>query len=260
MTVTEIILLNIAGFLAGFINTLAGGGSMITLAMLIMVGLPAPVANGTNRVAIFLQTLAATGSFRQQKVLDTRKALALGIPSVLGSIIGAKIAVDINERVFERAIGVILILMLFIILAKPKRWLKGHTEITASKVTVWQVILFFLIGIYGGFIHVGVGYFLLAGIVLGAGYDLVRANAIKVMVVLLYVPFTLLVFMLSDQVNYLYGFIMAIGNVLGAVLASRMAVKRGSVFVQWVMVVVILLTSADLFGLLDIKYLVSLIL
>ncbi|MBE0640761.1 MAG: sulfite exporter TauE/SafE family protein, partial [Bacteroidales bacterium] len=192
MATMEVVVLIVAGLMVGFINTLAGGGSVISLSVLIMLGLPAGVANGTNRIAILLQTLAATSSFRQQKVLDSRKALVLGIPSAVGSFIGAKIAVDINEQVFEHAIAVILLFMLFIILAKPNRWLKSRQDLIERKVTVWQVILFFLMGIYGGFIHIGVGYFLLAGIVLGAGYDLVRANAIKVMIVLLYVPFALL--------------------------------------------------------------------
>jgi uncharacterized membrane protein YfcA len=104
---------------------------------------------------------------------------------------------------------------------------------------------------------VGVGYFLLAGIVMGAGYDLVRANAIKVMVVLLYVPFALLVFILNDQVWYSYGLVMAIGNVSGALIASRLAVSKGVVFVQWVMVIVILLPSAHLFGIFDIPGFIS---
>lgn len=257
MSAAEVILLIFAGVMVGFINTLAGGGSIISLSVLIMLGLPAPVANGTNRIAIFLQTLAATSSFRQQKVLDSRKAFYLGIPSILGSLIGAQIAVDIDEKTFERAIAVILLLMMIVILAKPKRWLKGKEDLTGKKVNIWQVIVFFFIGIYGGFLHVGVGYFLLAGIVLGAGYDLVRANAIKVMIVLLYAPFTLLVFILNGQVEYWYGLVMAIGNISGALIASRLAVKRGTVFVQWVMVIVILLTSAHLLGVVDLKSFIS---
>lgn len=257
MSLVEAILLIIAGLMVGFINTLAGGGSIISLSLLIMLGLPAPIANGTNRIAIFLQTLAATSSFRQQKVLDAKKALYLGIPSIFGSILGAKIAVDIDEKVFERAIAIILLMMMIIILAKPKRWLKGREELVHRKVNIWQIILFFFIGVYGGFIHVGVGYFLLAGIVLGAGYDLVKANAIKVMVVLLYAPFTLLVFILNDQVAYGYGLVMAIGNVSGAIIASRLAVTKGTLFVQWVMVAVILLTSAHLLGIFDLKSLIA---
>ena len=99
----------------------------------------------------------------------------------------------------------------------------------------------------------GVGYALLAGIVLGAGYDLVKANAIKVFIVLIWAPVILIVFVINDQVNYLYGLILSIGSVIGALIASRLAVKQGAVFVRWVIIVVILLTAAHVFGFIDIS-------
>ncbi len=257
MSWLEIAVLIFSGVLVGFINTLAGGGSIISLSILIFFGLPAPVANGTNRIAITLQTLIATGSFKQQKVLDHKKGLILAIPAVLGSILGAKIAADINEVVFERAIAIIIIVMMFFILYKPQRWLIGKEELMKKKVNIWQIILFFFIGVYGGFIHIGVGYLLLGGIVLGAGYDIVKANAIKVMIVLLYAPFTLIVFILNDQVNYKFGFTLAIGNIIGAFVASRMAVSWGVNFVRIVIVIVVLFTSIHLLGLVDVKAMIS---
>lgn len=257
MSILEIIALIVAGGLVGFINTLAGGGSIISLSVLMMLGLPATVANGTNRIAIAVQNLTAVSSFKQQKVLDVKKGLWLAIPAVAGSVIGAWIAADINELVFERAVAVVMLMMLVFILYKPQRWIKEHEELTSKKITFWQVLLFFLIGIYGGFIQLGVGYFLLAGIVLGAGYELVKANAIKVLIVLLYTPFALMVFILNDQVNWAYGLVMTIGNVAGAFVASRMAVKKGAAFVRWVIIAVILLTSAHLFGIIDIKAIIQ---
>ena len=253
MTWVEIIVLIISGLFVGFINTLAGGGSIISLSILMFLGLPANVANGTNRIAILIQNIAAVGSFRQQKVLDHKKGFWLAIPATIGSIIGAWIAVDLNEAVIEKAIAVVMLIMMFVILYKPQRWLKGKEELQQKKVTVGQVILFFAIGIYGGFLHMGVGYALLAGIVLGAGYDLVKANAIKVFIILIWSPVILVVFMINGQVNYLYGLILSIGNVAGALIASRLAVKQGAVFVRWVIIAVILLTAAHVFGLVDIQ-------
>jgi hypothetical protein len=153
MNVVEITILITAGVLVGFINTLAGGGSIISLSVLMMLGLPASVANGTNRIAIAIQTLAATTSFRQQKVLELRKSLLLSIPAVLGSLIGAWIAVDIREDVFEKAIGAIMLFMLLFILYKPQKYIYGRKEIMEKPLT-WKIyVIFFLIGIYGGFIH-----------------------------------------------------------------------------------------------------------
>ena len=141
-----------------------------------------------------MQTLIATGSFRQQKVLDTKRGIILGIPALAGSVVGALIAIDINEDIFEKAVGVIMLIMLIFILYNPKKWLSGKDELLKKKTNIWQIIIFFLIGIYGGFIHMGVGYFLLIALVFGIGYDLVKANAVKVFVVLIYTPVALLVF------------------------------------------------------------------
>lgn len=257
MEIYEIIALIIGGILVGFINTLAGGGSIISLSILMYVmGLPANIANGTNRIAIALQTLTASSNFKRQNMLDWRKGLKLGIPCILGSIIGAWIAVDINEQVFEKAMAIIMILMLGFIFYKPQLWLKGRTELMKNKLSPFMMLLFFLIGIYGGFIHVGIGYILLIGIVLGAGYDLVKANAIKVFIVMLYIPFSLVVFIYNDQVNYGYGLVLASGNVIGAFIASKLAIEKGANFVRWVIFFVVLLTASNIFGLIDIKNLI----
>ena len=253
----EIMILIIAGLMVGFINTLAGGGSIISLSVLMVLGLPAPLANGTNRVAIAIQTFTATSSFKQQKVLPLRKSIYLSVPAVLGSLLGSWIAVDINEEIFEKAIGVIMLIMLIFILYKPQKYIYGRAEIMEKPLN-WKIyLIFFFIGIYGGFIHMGVGYFLLMGIVLGAGFDLVKANAIKVFIVMLYTPFTLAVFLWNGLIDWKYGLIMAIGSVAGALIASRLAVSKGVVFVKWVIVIIILITSGDMFGLYDFKSIIS---
>lgn len=246
-----------SGLIVGFINTLAGGATIISLSLFMMLGLPANVANGTNRIAVALQNLTSTLTFKKHHQLDSRKGLILSIPTVIGSIIGARIAVEMNEKIIERCFGVVMIVMLFIIIYKPQKWLKGNEELLKKKTSVWQIILFFFIGIYGGFVHVGVGYFILAGVVLGAGYDLIKANALKVLIVLAYVPFTLVVFMWNGQVNYTYGLIHAIGNVIGALIASRFAIEKGVNFVRWAMIVIIAVFSIQMFGLIDLQVLIG---
>ncbi len=253
MNTTDVISLIAAGIVVGFINTLAGGGSIISLSLLMFLGLPAPVANGTNRIAIFIQNIAATASFKQKHVLPWKKALWLSIPAIAGSLVGAVIAVDINQHTFEIAIGIIMIVMLFVVLFKPAKYIYGKKSISEKPIK-WPVyIIFFFIGIYGGFIHMGVGYFWLTGIVLGAGFDLVKANAIKVVIILAYAPFTILVFLFNNQIHWSFGLILGAGSIIGALLASHMAVKKGVVFVKWVIIIVVLLTSIQMFGLFDIK-------
>jgi uncharacterized membrane protein YfcA len=240
-----------AGFIAGFINTLAGSGSLVTLPLLIFLGLPANVANGTNRVAILLQNVVGTTSFHRQKMLDLRGGLNLAVPAIVGSVIGAQIAVNLNEEIMRLTIGALMVVMMVVILIRPKRWLEGQPG-TASKRFGWkQWLIFFFIGVYGGFIQAGVGIFLLTALVLSAGYDLVRANAVKVLIVLCFTAFALAVFVMNDQVAWAIGLILAVGNMLGAWVAARMAVKRGAVFVRWVLIAVVAVSAAKLLGVFD---------
>jgi uncharacterized membrane protein YfcA len=240
-----------AGFVAGFINTLAGSGSLITLPLLIFAGLPANIANGTNRVAILLQNLVGVNSFRQSGMLDLGGALKLGLPAILGSVVGAQIAVSLNESLMRRAIGVVMVVMLFVILLRPRRWLKGELHSLDGWPTLPQLVLFFGIGMYGGFIQAGVGIFLLAGLVLAIGYDLVRANAVKVGIVLIFTISALIVFLRNGQVSWAVGLILAIGNMLGAWVAARVAVERGAVWVRRLLIVVVIVSAANLLGLFD---------
>ncbi len=248
MDAITIIILLVAGVTVGFINTLAGGGSSISLAVFILLGLPANVANGTNRIAILIQNIGAVGNFRRHKVLEWRKAVLLSLPAIIGAIIGSWIAADLNEETIRKIIGIILIILLIVMAFNPKRWIQGREDLQKKKISIWQYVLFFFIGIYGGFIHIGVGYALLAGIVLGAGYDLVKANAIKVLIILLWTPLSLAVFWGHHQIVWSYGIIMGIGNFLGAVIASQLAVKKGATFVRYVVMVIIAVMSIYLLG------------
>ena len=236
------------GFIAGFINTLAGSGSLLTLPLLMFLGLSPNMANGTNRIAILLQNVVGVGSFKQQKVLSFRQGLWFAVPAVVGSIIGAQIANFLNEDIMRKVIGSLLLVMFFFVLYKPEVWIKGRVGDVTPKASFIQIVIFFFIGMYGGFIQAGVGFFLLAGLVLGAGIDLVKANALKVFIVLLYTPFALAVFIINDMVDYKLGLILAVGNMLGAFVASRIAVSWGAKFVRYVLLITIFVAALQLLG------------
>ncbi len=235
-----------AGFLCGFINTLAGSGSLISLPLLMFMGIPANVANGTNRIAILLQNIVGVSSFKQQKVFQLKEGIWLAIPAVIGSLLGAMLATNLDETTMTRVIGGLLVFMFFIILFKPDAWIKGQSGLISSKPSWWQILIFFGIGVYGGFIQAGVGFFLLAGLVLGAGFDLIKANAIKLLIVLLYTPFALAVFIFNDQVNWTAGLILGIGNMLGAFVASRFAVSWGAKAVRIILLIIVFGASVKL--------------
>ena len=243
----QILMLIGAGIIAGFINTLAGSGSLLTLPLFMAFGLPAPVANGTNRIGILLQSLVGVFSFKKQDLLDFPSALKIVVPSVIGALIGALIAVDVNEEAMQMAIAILLILMFLLILLKPSRWIKSHEG--NPPVTLWvQMIIFFFVGMYGGFIQAGVGFFLLAALVLASGFDLIKANALKVLMVLIYTPFSLTIFIINHQVDYKMGFIVAAGSMLGAWAGARMSVKWGPKVVRIILLAVLLVASLKLLG------------
>lgn len=238
----------VAGFAAGLINTLAGSGSLITLPVLILLGLPATVANGTNRVGVILQNVVAGTSFKRSNVLDLRGALLLSIPAVIGSLLGAQIAVNLDEALMQRVIGAVMVLMLFVILLRPERWLQGTLQTLPGGFTWQQGIALFAIGVYGGFIQAGVGIFLLATLVLSIGYDLVRANAVKIIIVLAFTVSSIVIFAGNNQVAWGPGLLLGAGNMFGAWVAARMAVRRGAGWVRWVLIGTVTLSAAYLLG------------
>ncbi|HXE72859.1 MAG TPA: sulfite exporter TauE/SafE family protein [Candidatus Nitrosotenuis sp.] len=239
-----------AGFLCGFINTLAGSGSLVTLPLLIFMGLPANLANGTNRVGIVLQNLTATWAFSQRQLLDASALWTLAVPSVLGAVAGARVAVDLDEASMRLAIGALMLAMLAVLLVRPEHWLEGHPQ--GKLLPPWvRAPIFFLIGMYGGFIQAGVGIFLTAGLVLAAGYDLVRANALKVALNMIFTFPALLVFWYHGQVAWLPGLALAVGNVLGAWAAVGMATRRGAPFLRRALIAVVVFSAADFLGLFD---------
>jgi uncharacterized protein len=260
MSVSVIIVLVVAGILVGFINTLSGGGSVISLSLLLILGLPASIANGTNRISIFFQTFSSVTSFTKQKMFDSLRPLWLGIPATLGSVLGALTAVDVNERVIETAMAVAMVIMVFFLFYKPDKWLQSNPAMLAKPIHWWQLVIFFFVGFYGGFIQVGVGYFLLMALVLGVGYDLVRANAVKNLIVFLYAIFALLVFVINGQVNYLYGLILSAGSVIGALIASYLAVKKGAGFIRAVIVASVILTILQVTGMVNFSEIIKKIL
>ena len=242
-------ILIVAGFLVGFINTIAGSGTVITYSLFMGMGMPANITNGTIRLGVILQTLAATFNFKRQGILDSKRGLQLSIPVAIGSIAGAQSAASLDTLIFEKLLAIIMLTMIFFLFRSPEKWIHGELAKQQQKIEWKQWLLFLAIGFYGGFTHIGVGIFLLAGLVLVAGYDLVKGNAIKILAVLIYSPLALFVFIINNQVDYRIGLISAIGNIIGGILASNVAVSWGAGFIRWFLTAIILLFASSKLGL-----------
>lgn len=240
------VVLPIAGFACGLINTLAGSGSLITLPLLIFIGLPANVANGTNRIAILFQNMVAVRGFAKGKVLDTKRGKWLLLPAILGAVLGASLAVEADERMIRMTIAALLWVMLAVILVRPKRFLEAEPRIREGRPSLWEYLALFGVGFYGGFIQAGTGIFLLLTLVLASGYDLIRANALKVLIVLAFTPFALAIFVINGQVHWWIGLLLACGNMLGAKVGTFAALRKGAPLVRYVLLLAIVLAGSKM--------------
>ena len=240
------LLLIVVGFAVGFINTVAGGGSLLSLPVLIFLGLPPAVANGTNRVAIVVQTAMATAGFKSKGVSTFPFNIYLGISALLGAIIGARIAVDVDGEAFNRILAIVMFSIVLIIIFKPKIKITDLKERLTGKYLWFGIVVFFFFGIYGGFINAGLGFLMLLFLNHVNRMTLVRANATKVVVVFTYMLSALVVFAFNDKVVWFVGLVLAIGNGSGAWVASRFSVKKGDGFIKTFLVVMVTIMAIKL--------------
>lgn len=234
------IVLIIIGVFAGALNTIAGGGSLITLPFLIFLGLPPAIANGTNRIAILFQTASAVSGFKSKGVTTFPFSLYIGASAFVGSIIGAQIAVDIKGETFNKILSIVmLVVVALIVLKKQSTSLENIAERTTGKHLWIAIIAFFFVGIYGGFINAGIGFIMLLILPMINKLSLVKANATKVTVAFIYTTIAVAIFIFNDKINWKYGLILAIGNSTGAWLASRYSVKKGDGFIRIALLVIV---------------------
>jgi len=209
------------GFVAGIINTLAGSGSAITLGLMTEVlGLPGPVANATNRVGVLMQTYIGSYTFYRHGKLSLAGRRTMLVLLFAGASIGIWLAIQIGQVAFARIFHALMVLMLIVVLLQPRRWLQqNHAD---SRLPAWLLYPgFFLLGVYSGFIQMGMGVFFLALMVLGRGVDLIRANALKVFVVAVLTTVSLAVFVAKGMVHWRTGLFIGTGQALGGWLAAR---------------------------------------
>lgn len=244
----RIIVVLLAGLVAGFVNVMAGGGSFLTLVALEFAGLPAAMANGTNRLGVVTQNFTGLMGFRSKGLSDVKTSLEFAIPAFLGAILGAYIVVDLPAVLFHRVLAVAMIVVLITVVFDTKRWLKGRSFAMTPKRRVLSYVVFFLIGIYGGAVQAGVGFFIIATLVLIAGQNLVVTNSYKVLIIGLLTVVALIIFALRGQVNWVLGLVLAVGNGIGGWISSRLSVEKGEKLVKAVLVVMLSFVSLQYLG------------
>ncbi|MEZ5058829.1 MAG: sulfite exporter TauE/SafE family protein [Saprospiraceae bacterium] len=253
MDVYQITIAIVGSAIAGAINTLAGNGSAITLTILTEVlGLPGNIANGTNRIGIVAQSATSIFEFQRGGKFNLKRSWRYILPTFIGAIAGALVAIYVSNEAFRKVFGFMMVFMLFVILFKPKRWLR-ETD-TSSKPSMWIVIPAFLaMGFYGGFIQMGMGIFFLAILVLGARFSLMESNAIKILTVGLYTVFVIILFEWKGLIDWKIGGIMAIGQAFGGWITARYASRYPGAdkVAYWLLVVIVVWAAARILGVTD---------
>ncbi len=246
MTLYEYSLLFGIGILSGIMNVMAGGGSTLTLPVLIFFGLDSALANGTNRIAIITQNLAAVASFRKHKIHQFDLSFKLTLWALPGAIAGAILAINVSDELFQHILGVVLIATVITILIPQKG--KG---LTTSQLVTWKQKLIypamFFIGLYGGFIQVSVGFLFMAAFYHLLNMNLVYANMHKVTIALLYMIPALLFFAITGNVHWVLGLVLGAGAALGGWWAAHASVKGGEKIIRIVVAITIFLMALKLF-------------
>jgi uncharacterized membrane protein YfcA len=240
----QIIIAILGGFIAGIINTLAGNGSAITLTILTEVlGLPGNLANGTNRIGVFAQTSLGAYSFIRNGKLRFSRTRLIIFTTILGAIAGVWVATQVSNEQFRTVFSYLMVVMLFVIIVRPKKWLRETDE--TRQLPYWiSIPLFLAIGFYGGFIQMGMGIFFLAAMVLAAHFNLTESNAVKLLVVGIYTFFVILIFAWNGLIDWKIGAIMAIGQAAGGWFTAEYASRNPHANVWAHRLLVVMVTAA----------------
>lgn len=234
------------GFIASIVNTLAGGGSLLTLPVLIFLGLPSNVANGTNRILILINSIVGTAGYKSKGVSTYPFNIYLGISALFGALIGAEIAIDVKAEIFNRILSIVMIIFGLIILLSRNYDIEKTTERITGRYFWISVVAFFFIGIYGGFINAGIGMVIVIFLNSINRMTLIRANATKVALISIYTVGALILFAINEKVDWVAGLWMAAGSLFGAWWSSRWSVKKGDNVIKIAMLIMVTVMAVKL--------------
>lgn len=250
MILDNLLLIIASGLGAGFINAISGGGAMLTVPALIFIGIPPGVANGTNRIAVVVQNIAALATYHRLGVVNHRAGLSFAIPATLGSLLGASVSIRLDDAQFRAILGFVMLLMVGPILAEPYLNKKAAQWRRTAQSGWMPWMIFFLIGVYGGLLQIGVGIFVLVALSVLEGFDLVLANGIKVEIVLCLTALALILFIADGKVVWKEGLILSASNALGAWSGAHWGVKKGAFWIRIVLTVTVIAMALQLLGVL----------
>ncbi|MEL6790798.1 MAG: sulfite exporter TauE/SafE family protein [Pseudomonadota bacterium] len=238
----QLMVLTGLGTIAGWINVMAGGGSVLTVPVMVFMGLPGPVANGTNRISIIAQNIVAVWGFFSKGFSDFRLSASLAVFAAVGAVFGASVGVTIDGVWFNRVLAGVIILILITMLVDQKKGATPQADTTTDpqsppKNLVLGHVLMIGAGFWGGFIQIGVGFLLMPILHRIMGIDLVRTNMHKVFIALVFSMVALAIFATRTQIAWDAGIALAVGNAVGGYLGARTAMAKGERWIKAVLVI-----------------------
>lgn len=241
------LLLTAVGLIAGFLNVLAGGGSLLTMPAMVFMGMDGPEANGTNRIAILAQNFSAVLGFAKNGYSDARMSLIFTLAALPGTVIGAIFGTKLSGVWFNRVLAGVMIGVM-ILMAQKKKPAATSTQLApvALPKTILAYVFIFAAGFYSGFIQAGVGFILMAILNRSFGLDLVRVNMHKVFIIGVSTLAALLIFANQGHVNWLAGIYLAVGNAGGGWLGAHLSIKKGEKLIRIVLNLVLIAMAIKL--------------
>jgi len=232
------------GLVAGFINIMAGGGSALTLGVLIWLGVDSTVANGTNRIALLVESISGVVSFKKEKYSDFGQSLKFSVCTLPGAILGAIYAVKIDKVLFQRILsGVIIFIIIMLIIPKSKN------KVREKRSKFLEMMIYpamFLVGFYGGFVQAGVGFIIMASLKYLRGLNLVLVNMHKTFIILIYAIPIIIIFGITRNINWVYAVFLASGNALGAWYSAKLSVVKGEKIVKVILGIAMVIMAIKL--------------
>lgn len=235
----ELILLAITGIATGFLNTMAGGGSMLSVPVMIFLGVPGTVANGTNRIAILPQNVSAVLAFYRRGFANFKLSLSLAVFTIPGTLIGAYIASKVSNDQFDLVLAIIMVIVLIVMSLPEPKPVAANLPPSRQRLIAGHLLMI-LIGFWGGFIHIGVGFLLMPILNRVMQFDLITTNAHKVFIILCYTIVALITFASQLELLWHYGIALGVGTWTGAWLAANLQVTKGIGAIKWTLNIVII--------------------
>ncbi len=239
MNTLDLALLAVAGFASGWINVIAGGGSLLTVPVMVFMGLPGPVANGTNRVAIIVQSISAIVSFRSKGFSDFRLSATLAAAASVGAFFGAQIGVSLDGVWFNRTVAAVMVAVMALMATGEDKSRPRPDASSKARNLVLGHVLMIGAGFWGGLIQIGVGFLLMPILYRVMGLDLVRVNMHKVFIALVFTSVAFLVFASKVEIVWEAGAALALGTAIGGWMGAHATILKGEKFIKRALVAVL---------------------